>query len=769
IDIAVIGDSNAFWGDSFNGGFGHYKGLAYAAARRYGLYKTGTLPMNILAGSWNFSAWTDTNEDRGLIPGGSFTRYADGSGRSVNENAPAALHAYAVAPRQGNAAAFAGGGMPWGYLYGDDSASLSAVRLHRGPHWWKPGDATRPGLLDIDANLRYHLRYGTFETGSGSFAVSCMDWASDMPNSAGVNHAFTGDINPVTGSFGLADLALDIPAGARGDNGITIRPVRLAATTGGGTRKDLEGPFFGLWQCLENTDQATGVGVNVAGHFGSQTARHAADYFLGTDGSSAAGFNVRQAQQEYWRFTLATQRATLADAKLIVHLYFAENDINGVSTENSLGPSPAASNTKEGYADNHKAIVDRIRADLVTIGVTSSNVLFVCGPYAKNPNQSTATRNEWAAQLESTFADDDRVVVAYGEDLMQRAEIEANGGFDALAAHLTPEAYQSFATATLVSGEANLTEDLPTAAQFTALDTKTTSVQTTLGDLTEDNGGTQRLTAAALAEAPAGGGSATTYFTRFGTSSNARTAELLGVTHPTTVYASIADSDGDYYDFSAETFTTPGSGALGDLALAVVSTGEAQPPSLGIESYAAFALSAGDYTVIWRDGQSASDTVLATMPFYADGSRVWESRADAESSAVNTTLADGGEVREAIENVAVGGTVDAEVVPYDRTWRLTGESGSSKANEFVTVQDGYAGTLQVDYSRVLAASLTGTPTVTVSGPASVAPTNARRHATNQAVLFDVPALTTPGTYTVRVVVQTVDSQAIPTEATLIVT
>ena len=135
------------------------------------------------------------------------------------------------------------------------------------------------------------------------------------------------------------------------------------------------------------------------------------------------------------------------------------------------------------------------------------------------------------------------------------------------------------------------------------------------------------------------------YFARFGTSASGRTVELLGATHPATVYASIARGDGDYFNFSTELFETPGSGALGDLVLAAASTGDALPPKLDVAAYAAFALPAGDYTVVFREGASATDDILAVMPFYADGSAAWETRSDAESSAVNTTLSAGGDVR----------------------------------------------------------------------------------------------------------------------------
>lgn len=122
-----------------------------------------------------------------------------------------------------------------------------------------------------------------------------------------------------------------------------------------------------------------------------------------------------------------------------------------------------------------------------------------------------------------------------------------------------------------------------------------------------------------------------------------------------------------------------------------------------------------------------------------------------------------------IAGVGASATVDAEEVTDKRTWRITEIGTGYSAPQVVRVNDGFAGTLQFDMAKTSVGVLTGTPTVAISGAASVTATNVRLRARDQkAVLFDVPALSTEGEYTVRVTASTVDSQTIPVEGALVV-
>ena len=153
-----------------------------------------------------------------------------------------------------------------------------------------------------------------------------------------------------------------------------------------------------------------------------------------------------------------------------------------------------------------------------------------------------------------------------------------------------------------------------------------------------------------------------------------------------------------------------------------------------------------------------------------------EAHSDAEAaginiSAVNTKLGTPAGADLAADIAASGGgsTVDAQEVSPKRTWYVTERGEGYRAPNIITVQDGFAGTFQFDFANNTEATITGTPAVTITGADSVTATNIRLRASDQkAVLFNVPALTTVGTYTVKVTASTTDSQTIPVEGTLVV-
>lgn len=221
-------------------------------------------------------------------------------------------------------------------------------------------------------------------------------------------------------------------------------------------------------------------------------------------------------------------------------------------------------------------------------------------------------------------------------------------------------------------------------------------------------------------------------------------------------------ADGRYYDYVQDSWEVYSDGydpeQLTIQRNAINSTTDSRP----IEwDFALFPddLDAGDYVVQIVTDDTGSADVLHALELHWDETSLW-------ASETAKALAAGGEIRTQI--AAAGSTVDAEIVSGDRTWRLTQETGSSRSHKFVRVKNGFAGTLQVDYSHVLDGALAGPPAVTIGGAATVTPTDVRLHVSKTASLIDVPTLDTLGTYTVRVVAQTVDSQTIPSEHTLVV-
>lgn len=141
-------------------------------------------------------------------------------------------------------------------------------------------------------------------------------------------------------------------------------------------------------------------------------------------------------------------------------------------------------------------------------------------------------------------------------------------------------------------------------------------------------------------------------------------------------------------------------------------------------------------------------------------------------SGVVATADDAGLTTEQATQLAAASSATAslsvERVHRKRTWYVTERGSGHKASPIVTVQDGFAGTLAFDFSRLTDVILTGTPTVTLThATASVTATSiALRASDTKAVHFDVPELTVTGTYTIKVTATSVDGQTIPVEGAL---
>ncbi len=110
--------------------------------------------------------------------------------------------------------------------------------------------------------------------------------------------------------------------------------------------------------------------------------------------------------------------------------------------------------------------------------------------------------------------------------------------------------------------------------------------------------------------------------------------------------------------------------------------------------------------------------------------------------------------------------VSATDVSNKRTWRVGPDSWT--ADNIVTVAQNYAGPLgalpdlneQGDIASVASVSITGAATVTA--------TDLRKSGDGRKAIFDAPALTTKGKYTVIITVATLDDATIPLVCTLIV-
>lgn len=106
--------------------------------------------------------------------------------------------------------------------------------------------------------------------------------------------------------------------------------------------------------------------------------------------------------------------------------------------------------------------------------------------------------------------------------------------------------------------------------------------------------------------------------------------------------------------------------------------------------------------------------------------------------------------------------VDADPIIPGRTWF----ADDYRARNIVEVANGFLGTLAMAPALNLGTTIASVSSVTVVGPASVTTSSLAVDKSRTRAHFDVPALTTAGTYTATVTVTTIDSQTIVTTGTL---
>jgi hypothetical protein len=106
--------------------------------------------------------------------------------------------------------------------------------------------------------------------------------------------------------------------------------------------------------------------------------------------------------------------------------------------------------------------------------------------------------------------------------------------------------------------------------------------------------------------------------------------------------------------------------------------------------------------------------------------------------------------------------VEADVVDSSRTWIAEG----FRALNIVEVEEGFIGTFAFRPRLNPATTINTVSAVSITGAATVVATDLNVDRSRTMAHFTVPALTTTGTYTVRVTVTTVDGQTIVTTGTL---
>lgn len=235
----------------------------------------------------------------------------------------------------------------------------------------------------------------------------------------------------------------------------------------------------------------------------------------------------------------------------------------------------------------------------------------------------------------------------------------------------------------------------------------------------------------------------------------------------------VLDEDSTTLDLDATTIdlaagavdaTAVATGAIDADAIAADALGasEIATDAVGAAELAAGAIVKGTEATGWND-PTVADIVAGTW----DEPTTGNTTAGTFGAAVQTVfslLPDSGDQiagEDAVAAAAVA-TVDPDVISDSRTWIAQGY----RARNIVEVEDGFIGTLALAPDLNDATTINSVSAVSITGAATVTATNLSVDRSRTIAHFTVPALTTTGTYTVKVTVTTVDGQTILTTATL---
>lgn len=173
--------------------------------------------------------------------------------------------------------------------------------------------------LDLTKALRIHLTYGTFAAGTGAFKIRFHDADSDTES---VPPAVELAINSVTGSDGIAQTYLDIPAAARSGS-YRIRPHTRNVD-------GVTGPWCPLYMMIEDPSITTGIQVSDIFSVGGVGMRYGVTAMV-----------VNQTQQSRWEHCFdeltRLQGGDKDDRMLLLIIPQGQNDVAESANVASIG------------------------------------------------------------------------------------------------------------------------------------------------------------------------------------------------------------------------------------------------------------------------------------------------------------------------------------------------------------------------------------------------------------------------------------------------
>ncbi|MBL8746705.1 MAG: hypothetical protein JNK58_10165 [Phycisphaerae bacterium] len=395
-DVVCLGDSNQLLQST---GWDH--GWIRALEARFGLYATGLLSAGENAGNG----------------AGSGYQYSVGGTSSIGQfqyqGAPPVLDRF-LQPGIGMA--------PLNYLYLPDGAAAGAGATYGF-------FIDRYSGIDVNAPLRFHLIHGTFETGSpGVFQLTVRQGVAPYQTIAVAAPQFT-----VTGSFGIAEATLDLPAATRE----TYLNFRYSYFD-----QNIAGPFIAYYVRAENLARPVGTALHTLYAYGGQSAHDMAEA-------------LRAADLSYLTLYFKNVRALQGPApRILVRINTGLNDRNEnlPSVQNGIAPG----NSPEAVYDNLEAIVLRIREVWTANDWPEDELYFLftlSHPVATPDDSLLVAYREQAAALASVTP---RCAAINLGSLTAWAEMRNNGwylfgGFD--TNHLTVTGYEALAARELAALE----------------------------------------------------------------------------------------------------------------------------------------------------------------------------------------------------------------------------------------------------------------------------------------------------------------------------
>ncbi len=405
IDIALAADSNAVFATNT----GHFQGGQKAISNLIGKpYSVGVRPIKRLGGFasifHNVNHYTSNLSSSSPLPS-YFEDYELDSGLGIDD--------WLTAPS----------------YYLNDGSNLSSGQI-ANIFQLLTGDE----MFDANLALSFHLNVGTFASGTAA------RYQPGIRKMNTTNYVIQDtEQDSVTGTDGIIDYSLAIPAGDRASGGLQFVLNPVAATS-------LEGPFYASFTNVEFTQRTAGVSYHLSMYQGGHSSY---------DCCRAMKATPIKAIAEYLRTLVKLQNGT---KQLIFQIIHGGNDRYeiGLSWNHTTQDfDQEISSTAKGFANNIDGIRKYITDAWESLKYDKANLAFLVGAYHPigvdmTIGGITKPSTQWLSNYYDEVIDRGHpdTCVIKGEELTTVAVMEANGEYANTSsyAHLTQVGYENHGT-----------------------------------------------------------------------------------------------------------------------------------------------------------------------------------------------------------------------------------------------------------------------------------------------------------------------------------